>query len=84
MQTIDEGLPVLMITGHGDIADAVEALRHGAYDFVAKPFAFERLLDSLNRALEKRALVLDNRRLAAAQSDAGLELPLLEIGRAHV
>lgn len=77
LQAIDEGLPVLMITGHGDIADAVEALRHGAYDFVAKPFAFERLLDSLNRALEKRALVLDNRRLAAAQSDAGLELPLL-------
>ena len=77
LQAVDAGLPVLMITGHGDIADAVEALRHGAYDFVAKPFAFERLLDSLNRALEKRALVLDNRRLAAAQSDAGLELPLL-------
>lgn len=77
LQAIDDGLPVLMITGHGDIADAVEALRHGAYDFVAKPFAFERLLDSLNRALEKRALVLDNRRLAASQSDGGLELPLI-------
>ncbi|MDB5422259.1 MAG: Fis family transcriptional regulator, partial [Brevundimonas sp.] len=77
LQAVDEGLPVLMMTGHGDIGDAVEALRHGAYDFVAKPFAFERLLDSLHRALEKRALVLDNRRLAAAQGDAGLELPLL-------
>lgn len=77
LQAVDGGLPVLMMTGHGDIVDAVEALRHGAYDFVAKPFAFERLLDSLHRALEKRALVLDNRRLAAAQGDAGLELPLL-------
>ena len=77
LQVIDEGLPVVMITGHGDIADAVDALRDGAYDFVAKPFAFERLLDSLKRALEKRALVLDNRKLSAAQSEGGLELPLL-------
>ncbi len=77
LQTLDEGLPVIMITGHGDIEDAVDALRHGAYDFVAKPFGFDRLLDSLNRALEKRALVLDNRRLSAAATDAGLELPLI-------
>jgi two-component system C4-dicarboxylate transport response regulator DctD len=77
LQAVDDGLPVIMITGHGDIEDAVDALRHGAYDFVAKPFAFDRLLDSLNRALEKRALVLDNRRLSAAVSDAGLELPLI-------
>lgn len=65
LQTMDEGLPVIMITGHGDIADAVDALRHGAYDFVAKPFDFDRLSDSLARALEKRGLVLDNRALAA-------------------
>ena len=66
LQAIDEGLPVVMITGHGDIAEAVDALAQGAYDFVAKPFAFERLATSLNRALEKRGLVLDNRALAAA------------------
>ena len=77
LQAIDEGLPVIMMTGHGDIEDAVEALRHGAYDFVAKPFAFDRLLGSLKRALEKRALVLDNRRLSAAAADVGLELPLI-------
>ena len=77
LQEIDNDLPVILITGHGDIEDAVEALRNGAYDFVAKPFAFDRLFDSLNRALEKRALVLDNRRLAAAAIDAGLELPLV-------
>jgi two-component system C4-dicarboxylate transport response regulator DctD len=77
LQAMDDGLPVIMITGHGDIEDAVDALRNGAYDFVAKPFPFDRLLDSLKRALEKRALVLDNRRLSAAVTDAGLELPLI-------
>lgn len=75
--SVDDSLPVIMITGHGDIAEAVEAMRQGAYDFVAKPFPFERLLESLKRALEKRGLVLDNRRLAAAATETGLELPLL-------
>lgn len=77
LQTLDAALPVIMITGHGDVAEAVAAMSAGAYDFVAKPFAFERLLESLNRALEKRALVLDNRRLTALSSEAGLELPLM-------
>ncbi|WP_313103166.1 response regulator, partial [Brevundimonas sp.] len=77
LQTLDAALPVILITGHGDIAEAVAAMNAGAYDFVAKPFAFERLRESLKRALEKRALVLDNRRLTALSSEAGLELPLL-------
>lgn len=77
LQALDPALPVILITGHGDVADAVAAMREGAYDFVSKPFAFERLFDSLNRALDKRALVLDNRRLTALASEAGLELPLL-------
>ncbi len=77
LQALDEGLPVVMITGHGDIADAVDALRNGAYDFVAKPFDFGRLADSVNRALEKRGLVLDNRALSAAVSRASPDLPLL-------
>lgn len=82
LQAQDPALPVILITGHGDMAEAVAAMREGAYDFVAKPFAFERLHDSLNRALEKRALVLDNRRLTALSSEAGLELPLLGESRA--
>lgn len=77
LQALDPALPVILITGHGDVAEAVAAMRGGAYDFVAKPFAFERLSESLTRALEKRALVLDNRRLTALSSEAGLELPLL-------
>lgn len=74
---VDDGLPVIMITGHGDIAEAVEAMRRGAYDFVAKPFATDRLIDGVNRALEKRGLVMDNRRLAAATAGDGVDLPLL-------
>jgi len=77
LQALDSALPVILITGHGDISEAVAAMSAGAYDFVAKPFAFERLLESLTRALEKRALVLDNRRLTALSSEAGLELPLM-------
>lgn len=82
LQALDPTLPVILITGHGDIADAVAAMRDGAYDFVAKPFPFDRLYDSLKRALEKRALVLDNRRLTALSTEAGLELPLLGESRA--
>jgi len=83
LQAMDPTLPVIMITGHGDIADAVAAMHDGAYDFVAKPFPFERLQDSLNRALEKRALVLENRRLVAlTATDGGHELPLTGSSRA--
>ena len=69
---IDPDIPVLLITGHGDVAMAVAALQDGVYDFVSKPFPMERLSVALSRALEKRALVLDNRRLeAAAQATGG-------------
>lgn len=77
LQAVDADLPVVMITGHGDIADAVEALRQGAYDFVAKPFDFARLNETLTRALEKRGLVLDNRALARAAAEARPETTLL-------
>jgi len=69
LNDLDPDLPVVMMTGHGDIAEAVDAMKRGAYDFLAKPFAPERLIETLGRALEKRALVLDNRRLAALAAD---------------
>ncbi len=60
---MDPDLPVILITGHGDISMAVEAMQQGAYDFIEKPFSGERLIDSVRRALEKRRLTLENRQL---------------------
>ncbi len=60
---IDPALPVILITGHGDIALAVEAMRSGAYDFIEKPFPVHRLTNVAERAIEKRRLVLENRLL---------------------
>ncbi|MGH1462322.1 MAG: sigma-54-dependent transcriptional regulator [Neptuniibacter sp.] len=59
----DAALPVILITGHGDITMAVRAMRDGAYDFIEKPFSSEFLLDVVRRAVDKRALVIENRKL---------------------
>ncbi|MEI8593508.1 sigma-54-dependent transcriptional regulator [Photobacterium sp. Hal280] len=72
--TIDAELPVIMLTGHGDISTAVDAMRIGAYDFLEKPFSTEHLLDVVKRACDKRELVLENRELRrelASQSSPG-------------
>lgn len=75
IREVDTDIPLLFITGHGDVAEAVDAMQEGAYDFIAKPFAAERLVGSVRRALEKRSLVLDNRRLRRlADSAAATEL----------
>ncbi|MEW8188773.1 MAG: sigma-54 dependent transcriptional regulator [Candidatus Thiodiazotropha endolucinida] len=63
LQQMDAALPVILITGHGDISMAVDAMQKGAYDFIEKPFSAERLVDTVRRALEKRRLVLENRTL---------------------
>ena len=58
VQAVDAGIPVVLITAHGDIAMAVQAMQDGAYDFVEKPFTPERIVEAATRALEKRALAL--------------------------
>ncbi|MGY2202041.1 sigma-54-dependent transcriptional regulator [Pseudomonas gingeri] len=82
VRTLDADLPVILLTGHGDVKMAVEAMRDGAYDFLEKPFSPEALLGSLGRALEKRRLVLENRRLhEQADSRSRLETSLLGVSR---
>ncbi|WP_271272088.1 sigma-54-dependent transcriptional regulator [Aliamphritea hakodatensis] len=70
---LDADLPVILITGHGDISMAVQAMRDGAYDFIEKPFSSELLVDVIRRAQEKRNLTLENRKLRKAlQAQGGI------------
>jgi two-component system C4-dicarboxylate transport response regulator DctD len=79
---IDRDIPVILITGHGDVPLAVRAMREGAHDFVEKPFSGAQLASIIGRALEFRQLVLENRRLraAAGQSD---DLEMRLVGRSN-
>ena len=82
VQELDPDLPVVMITGHGDVRIAVEAMRRGAYDFIEKPFEPERFLDVVRRASEKRKLVLDNRQLRRAITEPRLASRIIGNSRA--
>ncbi|MEM7440889.1 MAG: sigma-54 dependent transcriptional regulator [Pseudomonadota bacterium] len=69
LQSVDSQLPVIMITGHGDVSMAVDAMRIGAYDFLEKPFNPDRMADLTKRAVQTRRLTLDNRTLRRELSD---------------
>ena len=71
---VDAELPVIMITGHGDIALAVTAIKSGAYDFLQKPVDEDVLNACLVRAVEKRRLVLENRRLNSSLAEQRQDL----------
>ncbi len=68
-KSIYPDLPILMISGHGTIETAVQAIRNGAYDFIEKPFKEERLLMMVARALESAKLARENTELRAKMTD---------------
>jgi two-component system C4-dicarboxylate transport response regulator DctD len=75
---MDADLPVIIVTGHGDIAVAVQAIRDGAYDFIERPYDPDRLREMVTRALHARGLVLENRALRAEiKAKVGLEARLM-------
>jgi DNA-binding NtrC family response regulator len=67
---IDATLPVVIITAYGSLESAEEAIRHGAYDYITKPFRKEQVLIAIERALEWRRLTAENMRLKAAPEPA--------------
>ena len=66
---VDSSLPVIMITGHGDVPMAVEAMRLGAFDFLEKPFNPDRMTELAKKATNARRLMLDARALRRELSD---------------
>lgn len=69
LKSVDSTLPVIMITGHGDVPMAVEAMRVGAFDFLEKPFNPDRMTELAKKATQARRLTLDNRALRRELSD---------------
>ncbi len=78
LNALDPDLPVVLVTAHGDVQMAVEAIRQGAYDFIEKPFEPDRMLDVIQRACEKRRLIMENRELRRRlEGTSGIEQRLI-------
>jgi len=71
LMSTDSALPVIMITGHGDVPIKVNAMRIGAFDFLEKPFNPDRMSELAKKAANARRLTLDNRALRRELSDGG-------------
>ncbi|MGI0119315.1 sigma-54-dependent transcriptional regulator [Zooshikella sp. RANM57] len=71
LNQLDSELPVILLTGHGDISTAIEAIRAGVYDYIEKPFTQTHFVEVIRRAVEKRSLTLENRALREEISAQG-------------
>ncbi|MBW8322202.1 MAG: sigma-54 dependent transcriptional regulator [Rhizobium sp.] len=65
IREVDAEIPVILVTGHADVQLAVSAMRAGVYDFLEKPFTAQHLAGIIRRAMDRRSLVMENRRLRA-------------------
>ncbi len=74
LNELEVRIPVIVLTGHGDVPMAVQAMRNGAMDFIQKPYREQALLDSINAAL---ALDIDARRSTGAANDIEQRLSTL-------
>ena len=78
IRAIDPRIPVVLISGHADVPMAVQALQDGAFDFLTKPFAMERLVTTVGRACAYRRSTLEYQALlAAAEAAAHADSPLI-------
>jgi len=75
VQKKDSDIPVILITGYGDVSIAVDAIRKGAWDFIEKPFSNDHLVDTVNRAQAVRHLTLENRQLKQSLQEQGAPGP---------
>jgi two-component system, NtrC family, nitrogen regulation response regulator NtrX len=90
LRSMNDALPIVVISGHGTISTAVEATKKGAFDFIEKPFASERVLVSLRNALDQRQLRDENKTLKKAVEvrhqligeSAALKQVMAAVGRA--
>ena len=69
IMVMESTLPVILVTGHGDVPIAVEAMRLGAFDFLEKPFDPDRMTEIAKRAAQNRRIALDSRALRRELSD---------------
>lgn len=69
VRAVDPEIPVILVTGHGDVPMAIKAVRAGAWDFIEKPADPIRLVETARRAIAHRSLILENRALRAGAAD---------------
>jgi len=84
LMSVDSALPVIMITGHGDVPMAVEAMQVGAFDFLEKPFNPDKMTELTKKAANARRLTLDNRALRRELSDGGTGIMKKLVGASPV